>query len=111
MRIVKPEDERFPHDLLLYPTNKPQPQHWNTVWVQDAVYGQFIKEWDGKTCPACQTPTIKQTHEQKYTGEISNSTYSSWVSYDKFMVYKCTNCRCGWTERTGSESYADTSYP
>jgi len=66
VRIVKPDDERFPHDLLLYPTNELVPEYWNTVWVKNGIYEQFLNQWDSKTCPACQTPTVKQSHDEKY---------------------------------------------
>lgn len=111
IRILPPQDERFPHDLLLYPTDKPTPEYWETVWVRIGIYAQFFEEWDRKTCPACQTLTIKQTPETKYTGELSSSPYSSTAFYDKFTIYRCANCHCGWTERTGSESFVDTSFP
>ena len=111
VRIVKPDDERFPHDLLLYPTNDLIPEYWNTVWVRNGIYEQFLNQWDGKTCPACQTPTVKQSHDEKYTGESSNAAYSSTAYYDTFIVYSCINCHCGWTERTGSRSFVEVSYP
>lgn len=110
-RIVAPNDARYPHDLLLYPDTDPTAEHWNIVWVKYGIYDQFCSEWDGKTCPSCQTPTIKKFYEEKYTGDMSNSEYSSTAYYDLFNVFKCTQCQCGWTERTGSRSFCDTSYP
>lgn len=110
-RILQPENERFPHDLLLYPTGEPAPERWETVWVKIGLYEQFLNQWDGQTCPACQTPTVQKQTEKKYTGDTPNGLYSSWVSYDVFTIYRCDNCRCGWTERTGSESFVDTSFP
>jgi len=111
IRILPPQDDRFPHDLLLYPTEKPIPEYWETVWVRISFYEQFVKEWDEKTCPSCQTPTVKQSRDEKYTGESSNAAYSSTAYYDTFIVFRCTNCNCGWTERTGSRSFVEVSYP
>lgn len=111
VRIVPPNDARFPHDLLLYPTDQARPEYWNVVWVDDGIYGQFLKQWDRKTCPACQTPTMQKSYEKKYMGDLDLTRYSSWVSYDTFVIYVCATCRCGWTERTGSESFVDTSFP
>lgn len=110
VRILAPNDERYPHDLLLYPADAPEQEHWNIVWVKRDLYEQFLNEWDGKTCPACRTPTIKKSYRSKYTGDMSNAPYSSTAYYDLFNVFTCTQCHCGWTERTGSESFTDVSY-
>lgn len=110
-RIVAPANKKFPHDLLLYSTDEPLPEYWQVVWERDSFYNQFLSEWDRKTCPACQTPTIKKTYEQVYVGETEVSLYSSWAHYHKFLVYRCTHCQLGWTEADGTETIVDTSYP
>ncbi|PKN93109.1 MAG: hypothetical protein CVU44_11825 [Chloroflexi bacterium HGW-Chloroflexi-6] len=61
-RILEPADKKFPHDLLLYPSDEPLPEYWWVVWYRsDVFYKQFLKEWGEETCPACQTLTKKAT--------------------------------------------------
>lgn len=64
VRIVAPANQQYPHDLLLYPSADPLPEYWCVIWGRDAQYQQFLREWDGKTCPACQTPTIRKNYEK-----------------------------------------------
>ena len=60
VRIMEPASMRFPHDLLLYPTDEPLPEYWFEKWSKRNIfYNAFMKEWDGKTCPSCSTATIK----------------------------------------------------
>ncbi len=106
-RSVPPENIHFPHDLRLYPADEPLPEYWQRTWGKEVFYCQFLHEWDGKTCPACQTPTISQAHEKKYTEETPASPCGLRARYDKFIVYRCTNCQCGWTECNGSEAIED----
>lgn len=111
-RILAPADKKYPHDLLLYPSDEPLPEYWCVVWYRDVFYEQFLKEWDGETCPACQTLTIKKKYEEKYKGGTMEwGSYSATAYYDKFIVYRCSNCQLGWTESNGSETVVDTSYP
>lgn len=112
-RILEPAEKKFPHDLLLYPSDEPLPEYWWVVWYRgDVFYKQFLKEWDEETCPACQTLTIKKGYETKYTGGYMEwGSYSATAYYDKFIVYRCSNCQLGWTESNGSETVVDTSYP
>jgi len=113
LREVKPADERFPHDLMLYPTDEPFPEYWNAVWVKNKniFYDAFVKEWDGQTCPTCKLPMTKRKREKKYSHETSLSPYNTTVYYDVFAVYQCSNCKLGWTERTGSEHFTEVDYP
>ena len=112
LRSVEPADERLPHDLTLYPTDDPQPEYWNDIWVKGMIfYDAFMKEWDGTTCPACKTPTIKRRREKKFSHEITVSIYNSTVYYNVLAVYKCSSCNLGWTERTGSEHFTEVEYP
>lgn len=83
-RRSPPDDEALPHDLFLYATDEPRPEHWKPVWTEDLFYAAFLREWDGRTCPACRTPTVQKT------------------SVETFAVYRCTECRLGWTERRRS---------
>ena len=113
LREAAPADERFPHDLLLYPTDEPLPEYGNTVWIRNKhiFYDAFLKEWDGQTCPNCQLPTIKRRREKKFSHETSLSIYNSTVYYDVFAIYECSNCHLVWTERTGSEHFTEVEYP
>lgn len=113
LREMDPSDERFPHDLVLYPADESFPKYWNAEWIRnkDVFYDAFMKDWDGQTCPTCKLPSIKRTREKKYSHETSVSPYNSTVYYDVFAVYQCSNCKRGWTERTGSEHFTEVEYP
>lgn len=107
------EDPRFPCDLYLYPTALPAPENWQAIWEKDKhlFYATFLREWDRKTCPTCQTPTIHGQGETKYTHETEVTPYNTAIFYDKFNVYRCTHCRLGWTEKVGQLRYTEVNYP
>lgn len=96
LRSAPPDDERFPHDLRLYPTDDPWPECWNPVWGKNVFYSAFKKEWDGRTCPSCRAPTVQCTAERRDGSETDRSR----AYPERVAVYRCTRCRCGWTERT-----------
>ena len=112
VRIVEPDNECFPHDLLLYPTDKPLPEYWFEIWLKGNIfYDSFMKEWDRKTCPTCNTPTIKIHYKSKFIREEVNTPLNSTLYYDKMIVYECINCHCGWTEYNGSTHHTEIDYP
>lgn len=91
-RLQRPEaahDARFPQDLRLYPTDEPFPECWRPIWSTDMFYRQFLKEWDGKSCPSCRTKTIEQSIVLADTA----------AAHGSFRIYRCTRCGGGWTER------------
>ena len=95
VRSVPPADERFPHDLRLYPTDEPWLDCWSAIWGKNIFYAEFMKEWDGRTCPTCNTPTVQCTLGSQDSGE----TKRSHPDRELTVVYRCTGCRCGWTEQ------------
>lgn len=110
---IPTEAPRFPCDLHLYPTPLPTPKSWQAVWEKDKhlFYAAFLREWDRKTCPTCQTPTIRGQGETKYTHEVEVTRYNTAIFYDKFNVYRCTQCHLGWTEKVGELRHAEIDYP
>lgn len=95
VRSVPPADERFPHDLRLYPTDEPWPHCWSAIWGKSIFYAAFMKEWDGRTCPTCNTPTVQCTLGSQDSGETKRSHPDRQLT----VVYRCTGCLCGWTEQ------------
>lgn len=90
-RLQRPEaahDARFPQDLRIYPTDEPFPECWRPIWSMDIFYRQFLKEWDGKSCPSCRTKTIGQS-----------TVLADAAAHGSFRIYRCTRCGGGWTER------------
>lgn len=111
-RVESPADGRFPQDLWLYPTDGSFPEFGQAVWTRQHVfYGAFMGEWNGRTCPNCQTDGIKSEQTTKYAGEKSNTPYNTSIFYDKMTIYHCTHCQLGWTERTGNKTYTEVDFP
>jgi len=111
-QTVAPKDERFPHDLRLYPSDGSIPEYWHMIWQKENIfYADFLKTWDGQTCPNCKTPAIYAIQESKYVGETSSTPYNTRVTYDNLRVYKCSSCNLGWTERTGTRQYTEVDFP
>lgn len=121
-RIVEPDDERFPHDLLLYPTDEPLPELWFDQWSQaNRFYKAFKKEWDRKTCPRCNTATIRGYFNKKLArilfGTASEyplmpaGSYPSTAVYYTYTVFKCDACNYGWTEYLGTKQHTETASP
>ena len=111
-RRTEPANERYPHDLLLYPTNDNFPEYWFERWQENnPFYNAFMQEWDEKTCPTCNLPTMQTYYRQKLVREQVNTPLNSTLYYDKLVVYECTNCRCGWTEYYGSTHHTEVEYP
>lgn len=112
VRIMDPDNKRFPHDLLLYPTDEPWPEYWFEKWSKRNIfYDAFIKEWDGETCPTCNAATIKVYYRKKFVREWVTTPLNSTLYYDKLAVYECTNCNCGWTEHYDSIHHTEIEYP
>ena len=112
VRRTEPSNERYPHDLLLYPTNDNFPEYWFERWDKNnPFYSAFMQEWDKKTCPTCNLPTMQTYYRQKLVREQVNTPLNSTLYYDKLMVYECTNCHCGWTEYYGATHHTEVDYP
>ncbi len=111
-RRTAPRNERYPHDLLLYPTDETFPEYWFERWHKTSpFYNAFIQEWDKKTCPTCNLPSVETYYRQKLVREQVNTPLNSTLYYDKLVVYECTTCHCGWTEYYGSTHHTEVEYP
>lgn len=111
-RVVAPADGRLLQDLWLYPADGRFPEFGQAVWTrQHLFYAAFMGEWNGRTCPNCQTDSIKAEQTTRYAGEKSNTPYNTSIFYDKLTIYLCTHCQLGWTEHTGNKTYTEVDFP